>query len=380
MGEMIIRARGSVALSRPKRSFIIRTPDDSDVQLLDMAAAEDWVLLSNFTDKTLMRNYIAHELYRDMGAIFSPKFRFVDLVLNGDYLGTYMLGERVKIDRGRLDLPKIWAHERERVRIDRMGRETIEIRPASTLEELTGSYLLELKSTGEYANDEIIFETKRVKWSTGNYFRIRQPGIRNMSQEAYDYISNYVNETEDALFSDDFKNPETGYRAYINVETFIDWYIVNELFKRVDSDFSDNIYFYKPRDEKLAMGPVWDFENAAGNISFAGGENPEGWHVRSASWFARLFQDEAFVQECKDRWNEIKSQGLFEDMMERIDGTAKMLDKSQSVNFTRWGILGINIWPNDSGASSRRTYQSEVDYLKNWLAARIEWIDEEINK
>ncbi|MCL2099517.1 MAG: CotH kinase family protein [Oscillospiraceae bacterium] len=379
-GELIIRARGSLSAQRPKRSFIIRTEDSSNIQMLDMYPAEDWILLSNFTDKTLMRNYIAHELSRAMGAVFSPRFRFADLVVNGDYLGTYMLGERIKIDKGRLDLPKIRAEARERVKIDRLGREIPEIRPASTPEELTGSYIAELRSTSEYSNDEIIFETKRIRWSMGSYFRVRQPGPANLTEDSYNYIAQYVNDAEDALYSDDFKDPQIGYRAYFEVETFIDWYILNELFKRAESNFTDKIYFYKPRDGKLSMGPVWDFENAAGNISYGDCENPEGWHVRSAPWFMRLFLDEAFEREFKARWNAVKSSGMFDDMFALIDSTAELLERSQALNFTRWPIMGINIWPNDTGAASRRTYAEEVDYFKEWLTERIEWMDGEINK
>ena len=379
-GELNARIRGSTNARRPKRSFVIRTPDGSNVQMLDMHPAEDWVLLSNFTDKTLMRNYIAQELSREMGAVFAPRFRFVDLVLNGEYMGTYMLGERIKIDRGRLDLPKIRAEPRERIRTNRFGIEYTEIRPASTPEELTGSYIIELKSTSQYRVTEIIFETPRIRWSMGNYFRIRQPGPRNLMIEAVDFISGFVNDAENALFSEDFKDPEIGYRAFFDVATFIDWYIINELFRRVDSNFNDGVFFYKPRDGLLSMGPVWDFENAAGNIAHSQGYSPEGWHVRSASWFARLFEDEAFEREFRDRWNEVKARGLFDNMLERIDRTAELLEASQSMNFIRWPILGVNVWPNDAGASLRRTYQAEVDFLKEWLEARIAWMDAEINR
>jgi hypothetical protein len=188
-----------------------------------------------------------------------------------------------------------------------------------------------------------------------------------------------VNAAENALFGDDFTDPETGYRAYIDTAAFIDWYIINELFKRTGSDFSDGVYFYKPRDGKLSMGPVWDFENAAGNTRYAGGYNPEGWHVRNGSWFARLFSDEAFEQEFKARWDYIKSSDIFDNMLARIDDTARLLEKSQAMNFTRWLILGVNIWPNDDGASSRRSYQAEVNYLKDWLRTRIRWMDDAVH-
>ena len=391
--EMIIRNRGSLALHRPKHSFIIRTcpdvydpfygrttgarelfgyPDPTRIPILDMHAGEDWVLLANFTDKTLMRNFIAHELFRDMGAIFSPQFRFVDLVFNGQYVGTYMIGERVKIDPGRFELPQIRAEDR--IRINARGREVL--RPASTPEELTGSYVLELKSTSSFQSHEIIFETSRIRWNTGSYFRIRQPGPDNLTVEAYNYISTFVNNAEDALFSDDFTCPQTGYRAFLDVATFIDWYIVNELFRRIDSDFTDNIYFYKPRDGLLSMGPVWDFETAGGNHINA--HSPEGWHVRNAVWFRRLFEDPAFVQEFTDRWNFVKA-NHFDRMFDLIDNTAERLEFTQQMNFARWPILGINVWPNPPGASGRSTFQSEVDHLRNWLTARIEWMDNEIN-
>ena len=383
--DMIMRTRGSVALRRPKRSFIIRTPDGSRIPILDMAPGEDWVLLSNYADRTLMRNYIAHELFRDMGAIFSPRLRFVDLVFNGDFIGTYMIGERIKIDPGRFELPRIRAHEYvrqdDRVRpgdiIRREGNSIQIVRPASTPEELTGSYVLELKSTASFRNHEIIFETSRVRWNRGNYFRIQQPGPNNLTIEAFNFISNFVNDAENALFGEDFRCPVVGYRAFLDVATFIDWYIVNELFKRLDSDFADGIFFYKPRGGLLSMGPVWDFETAAGNHPDV--HSPEGWHVRYAPWFTRLFQCERFEREFRDRWNFVREH-ILEIMFIRIDYTAWRLERSQQLNFERWPILGRNIWPYPPGAITRHTFQREVDHLKDWLAARIEWMDNEINQ
>jgi hypothetical protein len=124
------------------------------------------------------------------------------------------------------------------------------------------------------------------------------------------------------------------------------------------------------------MGPVWDFESSAGNhINYA---SPEGWHVRNGPWFARLFEDPEFERQFINRWNEVKRVHL-DNMLARIDRTARMLERPQQMNFTRWPILGVGIWPNAAGAGSRNTYQSEVDYFKNWLTARIEWIDGEIN-
>ena len=372
-GEIMIRGQGNSSLGTSKKSYKFSITDKT--QILDMAPSQDWTLLANFTDKSLMRNYIAYELYRDMGAVFSPKLRYVDLVINGEYLGTYNIGERVKIDKGRLDLPKIKGSES--VKIDKWGIE--EKVPASTLEELNGSYVLRLDSTDKYSTNDIIFETKKIKWSAGHFFSIKQPGEKNMSEEAYNYISDYVNQTENALFSEDFKDPAVGYRAYIDPSTFIDWYIVNELFKQVDANFHTNVYFYKPRGGKLCMGPIWNFDLGAGNADYSGCDDPEGWYVRNASWFTRLFEDEKFANEFKERWNYVKS-NCFDSLFKRIDSTAALLERSQTMNFGKWQILGVYVWPNAGDVTSRKTYQSEIDYLKEWLTSRIEWMDAEINK
>lgn len=372
-GQMEIRGRGNSSSGMPKMSYNINL--ENKTQILDMAPSREWILTANYSDKSLMRNYIAYEMYRDMGAAFSPKMRFVDLIFNGEYVGTYNIGERIKIDSGRLDLPKIKAETEMKVTQNGNIRPV----PASTGEELTGSYVLEVNSTDKYSNTEIIFETKRINWNRAHFFSIKQPGEKNLTEEAYNYISDYVNKTEDALFSEDFKDPKTGYRAYIDPATFIDWYIVNEVFKNVDSGFHTSVYFYKPRGGKLCMGPVWDFDIGGGNIDYAGCDDPEGWYVRNSEWFERLFDDEAFAGEFKDRWNYVKSNYL-DKTLARIDATAALLEQSQAMNFAKWKILGVYVWPNASGVGERSTYKSEVDYLKDWLAARIEWMDEEINK
>ncbi|MCL1858084.1 MAG: CotH kinase family protein [Oscillospiraceae bacterium] len=371
-GEIEIKLRGHSSSGMPKKSYNIKISEKSGI--LDMAPAKKWAFVANYSDKSLMRNYIAYELYRDMGAFFSPKFRFVDLIVNGEYMGNYIIGEKVKIGKGRLDLPKIKTEET--VKIKRKGTLTI---PPTSGKDLNGSYVLEVNSTDKYDKGEIIFETKRINWRTEHFFSIKQPSEKNMSVEAYDYISNYVNETEDAIFAENFKDPKNGYRKYIDASTFIDWYIVNELFKNVDAGFHTSVYMYKPRDGKLCMGPVWDFDIGAGNIDYAGCDDPKGWYVRYSAWFSRLFEDEAFAKEFKDRWNEVKA-NYFGRIFTRIDETAMLLEKSQAMNFDRWKILGVYVWPNADGVESRRTYESEVEYLKDWLNARIDWIDKEINK
>lgn len=371
-GEIEIRGRGNSSFGSSKKGYNINLAEKRVV--LDMAASRNWLLAGNYSDKTLMRNFVAYELYRAMGAAFSPKLRFAELVFNGEYMGVYCFGERIKIDKGRLELPKIKSEEK----IKEKNTGTLVIPPTSG-EDLSGSYILEVNSDDKYSRDEIIFETKRINWTVGHFFSIKQPGEKNLSPEAYEYISGYVNETEDALFAENFKDPENGYRKYIDAATFIDWYLVNELFKNADSGFHTSVYFYKPRGGKLCMGPVWDFDIGAGNIDYANCDDPEGWHTRYSVWFTRLFEDEWFAKEFAERWNYVKRNDL-PKMFELIDKTAGLLAQAQTANFAKWPILGTYVWPNAAGFDQRNTYESEVAYLKDWLQARIAWMDGEINR
>jgi hypothetical protein len=125
---------------------------------------------------------------------------------------------------------------------------------------------------------------------------------------------------------------------------------------------------------------VWDFDLAAGNADYLTGDDPEGWFVRYSVWHSRLFECEAFAREFKDRWNYVKNGGYFERLFRRIDETADMLRRSAEMNFQRWPILGHYVWPNANNPWGRTTYQHEIDYMKEWLALRFEWLDKEINK
>ena len=366
-GEIGIRGRGNSSWGMPKKGYNFST--EEKVQIFDMAPSRDWMLMANYTDKSLMRNYTAFEFARDLGMAFAPKMRFVDIIWNGKYIGNYVIGERVKIDKGRLDLPKLK-------------------KDMTSDYEITGSFILEINHRWRLKNGEVTFNTNifspghSTVWgpAEGDTVVIRQPGRENLSPEAFEYIKNYFNEAEDALYSSNFKDPEKGYRKYFDIPSFVDWYLINELYKQVDADMRLSTFFYKPRgDDKIYMGPVWDFDLGAGNADYRSCDDPKGWYVRTGLWLVRLFEDEWFEQQFKDRWNYLKENGYFDNLFKRIDETAKYLEKSAEMNFEKWPTLGIYTWPNANNWWDRTTYQSEVDYLKEWLKARFNWMDYEIN-
>jgi len=190
-----------------------------------------------------------------------------------------------------------------------------------------------------------------------------------------DYIRGYIDEFETVLNSGDFADPATGYAAYIDVDSFIRWFLVNEIFRNRDANMWSSCWMYKPRDGKLHMGPLWDFDIAGGNIDYDGAYGTAGWWVRDAPWFSRLFEDPVFAARVKQVWNEIHADQLPE-LFESIPAHAAVLQQSQLNNFQRWPILEMYVWPNYRITG---TYDGEVDFLQSWLSERIAWMDAQFN-
>ena len=205
-------------------------------------------------------------------------------------------------------------------------------------------------------------------------FNIKSP--ENITTDQLNYIQSYIQETEDAIFSSDFADADKGYNKYINTESFINWFIVQELMKNQDAKDFSSIYYYKDRGGKLGMGPLWDFDLAAGNNDYSDSKYPTGWWVKDGPWFARLFEDPNFRAKVKKRWNEVKSKDI-DQIASTIDKTASYLNLTQTKNFIRWPILNQYVWPNQFVLG---TYEKEVAQLKKWLKERTAWMDSEINK
>jgi Spore coat assembly protein len=163
---------------------------------------------------------------------------------------------------------------------------------------------------------------------------------------------------------------------YIDVDAFVDWYLVNEITKNNDAVFYSSVYLYfDPVKEKFCMGPIWDYDISLGNCNLdTGASSPRGFYINKYSWPNRIFKDPYFVEKVKARWNEKKNS--IDALLPYIDERARAMDDAQKRNFERWDILGQQIWPN---VVVTRSYQSEVAYMKSFLQQRIEWLDAAIN-
>lgn len=328
----------------PKKPYRLKFSSKAD--LLGMPAAKNWILLANYDDKTLMRTTLAFDLGTKIGADWTPTYRPVEVVMNGVYQGSYLLTSFVEVDPNRVNIS--------------------ELNSGSTpADQVSGGYLLQIDIGA--TPDEYGFRTTK-----NLVFTLESPDVPTADQLTY--IHNYIQQTEDALFSDTFADTTSGYSKYINTASFVNYYLVEELFKNNDTVDWSSIYYYKDATGKLGMGPIWDFDISAGNINYTDASSSTGWWVQNAIWFNRLFQDPAFKQKVKTRWKAIKGTQIVQ-MINDIDSNATYLDLSQKQNFTTWPILNVYVWPNQFVLG---TYPAEVAELKKWLNDRIIWMDGQI--
>lgn len=339
-----VKGRGNSTWDKPKKPYRLKFNTKSPI--LGMETAKNWVLLANYSDKTLIRTSIAFDLGAKIGADFTPKGRFVELVMNNYHVGNYFLTSQVEVNENRVNITEL-----------KKGN--------TSADEITGGYLLE--------QDKRLDEKFWFKTTADIPFTIKSP--EEITEDQLTYIHNYIQQTEDAIYSADFADPEKGYAKYIKVESFINWFLVQELLKNEDAkEFSSNFY-YKERNGKLGLGPLWDFDLSCGNNDYSNSRYPTGWWVKDGPWFSHLFKDPAFRQKVKLRWNQIRGKEINE-ITSTIDKTVAYIDLSQKKNFNRWLILDQYVWPNQFVLG---TYPKEVAQLKAWLTERIAWLDKEMN-
>jgi hypothetical protein len=221
------------------------------------------------------------------------------------------------------------------------------------------------------------------------HFLYDYPDAEDITPEQRTYISTYVTDFEDALAADTFADPSMGYQSFIDTNSFIDFFLLNELSNNVDG-YRLSTFMHKDKNGKLKMGPIWDFNLAFGNADYCGGGETNVWAYRFNErcsddfwqipfWWNRLLEDPVFVDQLKNRWNSLRG-SVFSDgfVQAKIDGYIDTLTKAGSIdaNFMKWPILGTYVWPNNFVGTS---YFEEKNYLKDWISDRLTWLDSNIN-
>ncbi|WP_299580309.1 CotH kinase family protein [uncultured Sunxiuqinia sp.] len=362
-GHIAIERRGSSSQGFPKKSYGFELRDaaglDLDASILGLPAEEDWILYGPYSDKTLIRNVLVFTLGASLGH-YAPRCRFVELFLNEQYQGVYVLMEKIKRDKKRLDLAKLKPE-------DLSG------------EDLTGGYIIKIdKTTGSggsgwysaYLNEQY----KRT------FFQYEYPKQEEIQVAQKDYIKNYIDQVEQALHDKNLDGTD-GFRALADEESFIDFLIVNELAKNVDG-YRLSTFLHKDKNGKLKLGPVWDFNLAFGNVNYHNGASTSGFQFeanlgddawQNPFWWPVLFEDNTFRKKLKNRWNSLRKNQLSDERIQTVvDSLTSLLDEAQVRNFTKWPVLSTWVWPN---AYVGNSYTAEVNWLESWIHNRLKWLD-----
>lgn len=405
-GHIGIEYRGSTSFRiSDKKSFGVETWDmdgnDTDMEIFGFPEEEDWILNGHVVnlnggyvfDRTLMYHYYGYNLYRDMGR-YASRTKFVELELNGEYQGVYVFMEKLKRDKGRIDIKKLNPEDNEG-------------------ETLTGGYILKIdKTTGgdlninqplEYFNNNWADDaryTEQISFRSqydifGNpldlppygepyhpsmfletYFLYEDPDADEITIQQKAYIADYIHQFETALLTDDFSADVRTYTDYIDVGSFVDYFLLNEVVRNVDG-YRLSTFLQKDRGGKLQMGPVWDL-----NIGYDTGDRVplDGWVINYNDyvdadawmmpfWWPRLLEDPVFRTAVKDRWNELRGSTLSTARLQSlVDQNASYLINNGAAerNYKVWSL------------PSPVNYEESVASLRAYLENRTLWMDQEI--
>ena len=357
MDSATTRLRGNASTQFPKKPYRIKF--DSKQQPLDAPAkAKKWTLINNYGDKTLMRNLLAFHISQQMGMPYTPYGRAVDVILNGEYKGCYQLCDQIEVNKNR-------------VNIDEMEDTDV------SGEALTGGYLWEI--------DAYAYEEK--SWFNSNHnipVTIKSPDEDDITQEQTNYLVQFFNAMEADVYGSHFTHPENGWRRLLDAETFLKHFLIGELSGNTDTYWS--VYQYKKRGEdKIYTGPVWDFDIAFDNdyrtyplnnrsefVCLSGGSvaGDMGNFVRRI-----IINDSQTIPQLRELWGAARQQITEEKLCAWIDSLAAEMDQSQRLNFMRWNILNRQEHMNPV---ARGSYEAEVNYLKEYITRRIEWMDKRL--
>ena len=352
-----VRGRGNASWNFPKKPY--RLKFDEKQQLLDAPAkAKKWTLINNYGDKTLMRNILAFELSRRFGLAYTPYCHPVDVVLNGEYRGCYQLCDQIEVNKNR-------------VNITEMEPEDV------TLPELSGGYLIEVDA---YASTE----ASHFYSTLGTPVTIKSPDDEDIVNAQTRYITDYFNRMENAVFASNFADPETGYRRYLDLDSFLKHFMVGEMSGNTDTYWS--VYMTKDREsDKFFTGPVWDFD-----IAFDNDQRTYPIEAHTDYIFASkgsvaseamrqmvnriVKEDEGARQRLLELWSEARNtKGIDEtSLLEYVDKTVELLNESQKLNFLRWNILSERVHENPQASGS---YEGEVAIVKNFIRKRLPQMD-----
>jgi len=371
-GFIGIELRGSSTLWFPKKQFAVETRDslgeNNNVSLFGMPEENDWIFNAPYTDKSLMRNVLIYKMARDAGR-YASRSHYFELVINGDYRGVYVMLEKVKRDGNRVD-------------IDKLNPDDI------SGDDLTGGYIIKIdKWDGENVGGW--YSEPQLEDYNGINYQYHYPKPDEIVPEQQQYIINHIDDFEQVMISENFSDPSSGYASIINWYSFVDYFIMQEITKNVDG-YRLSSYLYKDKDSndgRLVAGPIWDFNLGFGNADYCDGGSTTGWAIdfnlvcpgdsyQIPFWWYLIWSDESFRWSVQQRWHDLRQTMLSNTVVNAvIDSLRDHIGVAADRNFERWPTLGEYVWPN---YFIGETYEEEVEYLRDWIMTRMEWMDNEL--
>lgn len=340
-----IKIRGNSTKDWPKKNYTLETQDYSgqnfNVPLLGLPAENDWVLNGPFADKSQIRNVLSFSLGQAIMDGWTPHTRYCELILNGEFMGLYVLIETIKRDSNRIDIKKIKPSE-------------------ISGNDLTGGYIFKMDQNGL----ETVY-----------------PKPEEIAPEQKKYISNIYYGFTGAAKSTTFLDSINGFKNKIDIKNFIDYTIVNEFTKNVDA-YQYSFYMHKDRNDindKLLFGPIWDFDLSFGNINAQNGQKSTGWQFAESSCWKMyqksVFRDTFMVRMLRERWIDLRKTTLKEEsLFQRIDSIYNSVSDPIKRNYEVWPFDGkvMDIWGYKHPA---KTYNEDMNLMKTFITNRLTWID-----
>lgn len=367
-GNIKLMVRGATSADNPQRPYGIDIKgadqeSDSSVSLLGMPAEEDWILYNPWNDKSLVRNIVAYHFWGATGR-YSPRTRLVEVVVNNDYRGVYVLMENIKRDNGRLALAKLDEDD-------------------TTGTDVTGGYIIKINQ--ELHTDSFSYPCSVMPCTASDdtvWISYEYPRTENIRLQQKAYIRRYTDSCEQALAYGDPNDTITGYRHFMDVPSFIDYAIMTELSNNFDA-YRNSTFMYKPKNGKLFAGPLWDMNAAYGNCyaDFSWSPYTFRWdHPCPSSypypipfWWNKFKEDETFMHELRCRYSELRTGVLsFAHISQMMDSLREMLEVPQQRHYERWPILGRYIPP---AMYTGLSWDDDISYLQNWMTDRINNLD-----